>query len=211
MKYASQLKILFTETVANSGLKCSKLNRKLAEDDYFEAYLRFIDNSIHYARFNTIINNCTINGKYLNEKVNNWVKYGIFKKMYENILNKYKTHVKTKMYHIDGKVIVNKCCDQKELLGRNTKYKSKNSINLQTVTDEFGIPIGFSILSGSASEIGNMVKVLNDIDIEDANHTKKSNKHKKYFTADAGYNNRNFLQSKGDVVLIWFNKRNTTK
>ena len=110
--------------------------------------------------------------------------------MYENILNKYKNHVKTKMYHNDGKIIVNKCCDQKELLGRNTKYKSKNSINLQTVTDEFGIPIRFSILSGSASEIGNMVKVLNDIDIEDANHTKNQ------------INTKNILQQMLDMIQM---------
>ena len=57
--------------------------------------------------------------------------------------------------------------------GRNVKYKSKNSINLQTVTYEFGIPVGFGILKGSESEISNMKKILNEIEIEDVNRSKK--------------------------------------
>ena len=84
MKYSDNLIKLFTEIISKSDIKCSKLNRKLSESDYFEAYLRFIDNSIHYTRFNTIINGHKINGKYLNEKVNKWSKYCIFDKMYHN-------------------------------------------------------------------------------------------------------------------------------
>ena len=42
----------------------------------------------------------------------------------------------------------------------NTRYKSKKSICLQTVTDDWGIPLGQCILKGSDSLMGKMVDVL---------------------------------------------------
>ena len=69
-------------------------------------------------------------------------------------------------------------------------------------------------LKGSDSEISNMIKVLNEIDIENVTHLQKSNKHIKYFTGVAGCcrystENREYLNNKGYTDLIWFNKRNT--
>ena len=68
-------------------------------------------------------------------------------------------------------------------------------------------------LKGSDSEISNMIKVLNEIDIENVSNLQKSNKHKKYFTGVAGCyrstENREYLNNKGYTDLIWFNKRNT--
>ena len=66
MKYKEKLVNLF-KYICNTTIKCSIKNRKLSESDYFDAYLDFIDNSIHYSI--TIIKG--INNKYLNEKFNN--------------------------------------------------------------------------------------------------------------------------------------------
>jgi len=69
-----------------------------------------------------------------------------------------------------------------------------------------------SILKGSDSEISNMINVLDKINIKDVNYLTKSNKHRKYFTGDAGYDsnsNRAYLNNKGYTDIIWSNKRNT--
>ena len=103
-----------------------------------------------------------IKGKYLNQKVNNWRRYGLFDQMYSYTLQLYKKKNKSKIYHIDGKIITNRYCSQSNKLGRNTlgdalaislnrvqgntRYKSKKSINLQTVTDDQGVPLGQIIL-----------------------------------------------------------------
>lgn len=71
------------------------------ETVYIDAYLNFINNTIHYSRY---------------------------------------------------KIITNKYCD--------VKYKSKYIINLQIITDNFGIPIGLSFMKGSDSEVGEMIYVL---------------------------------------------------
>ena len=213
MKHIDKLKNLFYSALSKSKLKCSNKNRLLNESDYFDAYLYFINNSVHYSRYTITIKGHNIKGKYLNEKVNKWSKYGIFSLMYNDILNNYKNNFKSKIYHIDGKIITNRYCNERAKLGRNIKYKSKNSINLQSITDDYGISLGFKVLKGSDSEVSNMRTVLEEINIEDYNHSKKSNKHKKYFTGDAGYdstNNCSYLNKKGYNALIWFNKRNTS-
>lgn len=212
MIYFNKIKELFKVSLLKSNLKCTNKNRVFDELDYFDIYLEFLNNSVHFSRFSKIINNHVITGKYLNEKVNTWRKYGIIKMMYNNILNIYKENFKSnKIIHIDGKIITNKNCSENINLGRNIKNKGKNSINLQTVTDNNGIGIGFNILKGSDSEVKNMINVLEKINIEDVNHLKESNKHKKYITADAGYdssNNHTYLNELGYIPLIWHNKRN---
>lgn len=161
MKYFDKLKKLFKICLSKSNLKFTNKNRILDEEIYFDAYLDFLNNSIHFSRYSKIINDHLITGKYLNEKVNKWQKYSIIQMMYTYILDEYKKKFKSKIYHIDGKIITNKYCFEKYKLGRNIKYKSKNSINLQSINDNFGIGIGFNILKGSESEVGNMINILN--------------------------------------------------
>ena len=85
--------------------------------------------------------------------------------IYDDMLDYYKNMFTSKIYHVDGKINTNRYCQEKYKLGRNIEYKSINSIILQSVIDDFGIPFGFSVLKGS--------------DIKNYNHLKKSNKHKK--------------------------------
>ena len=114
--------------------------------------------------------------------------------------------------HSLSKIITNKYGHNPIKLGRNVKYKSKNSVNIQAITDENGICLGLSPIKGSSSEVSNVINVLDDINLDDCNKYKKSNRHKKYFIADAGYNSKNnmeYLENKGYVPIIWYNKRNT--
>ena len=213
MKYIESLKKLFLESIKETKLKeCENKFRKHKEVDYFEAYIQFLNNSTHYSRFFTTINKKNINGKYLNEKVNTWKNNNVIDVMYKLILKKYKKYYSSKCYYIDGKIITNKYGCNPLKLGRNIKYKSKNSINVQALTDAKGICLGIFSLKGSDSEVSNMIDVLNNMGIDDCNKYKKSNRHKKYFIADAGYDskgNLEYLRKKGYVPIIWHNKRKT--
>ena len=211
MKHKKIIIDIFEKCISDIKFTNSNQNRILKETDYFSAYIDFIDNSIHYSRYTTVINGHIIKGKYINEKVNKWNKSGIFKLMFERILNIYKSQYKSNIYHIDGKIVTNKYCIEQDKLGRNIKYKSKNSINVQSIVDNYGISQGFYILKGSDSEVNKMTDVINEINMPDYNYLNKSNRHKKYFTGDAGYSsfkNNIFLTKKGYKPLIWYNKRN---
>ena len=72
MKYIQELKQIFEKIISESDMKLSNKNRKLSEADYFEAYLIFCNNSIHYRHFTTVIKGEIIKGRYLNQKVNKW-------------------------------------------------------------------------------------------------------------------------------------------
>lgn len=211
MRHKKIIVDIFEKCISDIKYVHSKQNRILKETEYFSAYIDFINNSIHYSRYTTVINGHIIKGKYLNEKVNKWNKSGIFKLMFKRILDIYNSQHKSNIYHIDGKIVTNKYCDEHDKLGRNVKYKSKNSINVQSITDNYGISQGFYILKGSESEVNKMTSVIDKIYIPNYNYLNKSNRHKKYFTGDAGYNslnNNKFLIKKGYTPIIWYNKRN---
>lgn len=199
MKHKKFIADIFEKCLFDIKFKQSNQNRILYEIDYFNAYLDFMNNSIHYSRYSTMINGNIIKGKYLNEKVNKWNKSGIFKLMFERILNMYKSKIKSNILHIDGKIVTNKYCNDHHKLGRNIKYKSKKCINIQSITDNYGISNGFSILKGSDSEVNKMINVINEINIPDYSYLKKSNRHTKYFTGNAGYsslNNNEFIKKR---------------
>ena len=103
MKHYNKLIELFNNSVQELNITYSNNFRKVSEQDYFKAYLIFLNNSIHYKRFDTYINNCKISGKYLNEKVNTWRKLGIIDNMYKNIIAKYKKINTSKNCYIDGR------------------------------------------------------------------------------------------------------------
>jgi hypothetical protein len=53
MKYFDECKKLFDRAINDINYNnIYNETRKLDEIDYFDAYLHFIDNSIHYSRFN---------------------------------------------------------------------------------------------------------------------------------------------------------------
>lgn len=204
-------KELFTRALNELNYKtCNSHIRKLNGIDYFESYLHFIRNSIHYSRFEYTINGTCIKGKYLNEKVNKWQVAGIFKKMHEYAIKEYiDNNIQSRRLYIDGHIITNRYGVEK--LGRCKFYKSKNAYNLQTITDDNGITLGFDIFSANSSESKLLTEVFDKSRLSDVTKYAKSKKYKQYFIADAGYDskkNRIYLKKNGYTPLIWHNKRN---
>ena len=71
MIHFDECKNLFMRAINDLNYKnVANETRKIDEVDYFDAYLHFINNSIHYSRFNYLVGAILITGKYLNQKVN---------------------------------------------------------------------------------------------------------------------------------------------
>ena len=88
----NKLILLFNEVYNKLAFNKNNIihhTRKFKEDQYFEAYLNFLNNSIYYSRFNYSINNNIIHGKYLNQKVNTCTKLKKFENMFKTIIDKY--------------------------------------------------------------------------------------------------------------------------
>jgi hypothetical protein len=190
MKFFTKLINIFSKVI--SELKYKNINNMFRvhdEADYFLAYLNFVNNSIYYSRFEFEINGKTIKGKYLNEKVNKWVKNGIFYKIYEYVMNDYRSknkHTKHATYryvlYIDGHIITNKFGVANK--GRCVYYKSKNSYNLQVLADDHGAPLALSLNKGSAYEGHLLIDLFKKSNINDGHKYKKSKRYKQYFIAE---------------------------
>ena len=97
-------------------------NIKYSIHDYFSEIIKFASNSVYWRRHQG-----KINGRTLNNKHNEFIKAGIYKKAYKIILSKYTSKNgtnKMKYQMIDSLFVKNKfCCGN---LGRNKYYKNKS-------------------------------------------------------------------------------------
>ncbi len=185
--------LLFNQVYNNStcNIDNDHHKRKFKEEQYFEAYLHFLNNSIFYSRFEYSINGNIINGKYLNQKVNEWTKLQIFDNMFENIIKQYvsvKNLLNFKYLSIDSQFIMNKLGPTTKM-GRNVQYKSKNGVRTSCIVDKIGIPLIYSINKGSSSDslhLINMLEKLLNI-LPSPEKYKNSKKYNMYFLGDAGY------------------------
>ncbi len=97
--------------------------------------LKFLNNSIYFSRYETIINGIKITGKYLNEKVNYWNSNKIFEIMYTTIITNYIKNTNKnnfKYLSIDSQFIINKQMF-KNKVGRNIQYKSKYGLRVSAI------------------------------------------------------------------------------
>ena len=189
--------------------------RLLTETDYFRSYLFFLNNSIYYSRFTGSIKNISINGKYLNEKVNKWVNMGLFKKMYMTILRKYiknKNIANIRVLSIDSQFISNRFMN-KGNVARNKFYKNKRGLKITSIVDESGVPLSMLLDKGNKYDSKILINSVENLFIDiKANVYKNSKKYRKSMLADAGYDskeNRSYLISKHITPIIDHNKRNT--
>ena len=98
--------------------------------------------------------------------------------------------------------------------GRNTKYKSKNGINVSFITDINGTPISVGINSGNKHDSIIADKLFDNIIFVDSEtiKVKNNNKYKQILLGDAAYFNNNLhnkLRNKGYTPITDVNYRNT--
>lgn len=208
------MKINFIDILVETYKKSVNKNQNYAHNikysirDYFNEIIKFTSNSVYWRRYKG-----KIDGKTLNNKHNEFIKAGIYKKAYETILYKYISNNginKMKYQIIDSLFIKNKfCCGN---LGRNKYYKNKRGIKVSSIVDSTGIPISLICRKGQIYDSQLFKDTYNSIMI--ITKTKKYqeiNKYKQYFLADKGYdtnNIRKLLKEKGYISIIDHNRRN---
>jgi transposase len=215
----NKLILLFNEVYNKLAFNKNNIihhTRKFKEDQYFEAYLNFLNNSIYYSRFNYSINNNIIHGKYLNQKVNTWTKLKIFENMFKTIIDRYvlsNNLLNFKYLSIDSQFTMNKFGSTKNM-GRNKQYKSKYGIRTSCIVDKIGIPLIYSINKGSSHDSLHLINMLNKLltILPSPAKYKNSKKYNMYFLGDAGYDtkdNINFIKKNNITPVVLYNKRKT--
>lgn len=182
-------------------------SRKVKEIEYFKAILYVLQNHMCWSHYKG-----QINYRVLNNKHNEYIKKGFYDKLYELVLNKYLKKVGVSVFKYqstDTSFIFNKHCKG---LKRNKYYKSKRGIKISTINDANGIPLSIFCENGNEYDSNVFHNTYNKmlVNTHPEKYT-KSNKHKQYFLADAGYDSsaiRESLSDKGYYVIIPQNKRN---
>jgi len=200
-------------------INCNNMykSRKASEEEYFYSYLIFLSNSVSFSRY-VYYNERTkeyINGKYLNEKVNYWIKLNIFNEIYYDLVNFYTTsrhpHV-LKNLSVDTIFVPNRFCSRKDT-GRCVYYKSKFGLKINFVVDSDGTPIDISVAKGNENDSTIAIDRLKHIaKITKSNKYKKSIKYRRNILGDKIYDReqlRNECNKHNLNLIADFNIRNT--
>ena len=184
-------------------------NCKHTLKDYIKGIIEVLHTNISWRSYKG-----PINGRILNNKHNEFVKLGIYDKLYEECLKKYLKKNKTaklKYQSIDSTFIKNEYGIEGQ--GRNKLYKSKKGVKLSAIVDSNGIPLGISIDPSNIHDSQLVENVLQSITVNtNTRKYRNHNRYKQYFLADAAYSSayiRTYLMKKGYIPIIAHNKRNT--
>lgn len=161
-----------------------------------------------------------INGKLLNSKHNEFIKYKIYDLAYRELINKYilkNTHHKLKYLSIDTLFVKNKGIfvtryDKiNKNIGRNKFYKNKRGIKVSTIVDSNGVPLNLECFMGNSND-AKFVDRLYHNSFVDFSLVNKKYKKKSYFLGDKAYDTNNIRNlTKNHITIIDYNKRNTKK
>lgn len=176
-----------------------KRNVKYTLEEYIMGIIEVITNNISWRKYNG-----KINGRILNNKHNEFIKLGVYKKLYEMNLKKYLRKNKKrflKYLSIDSTFVENK--NGIDGTGRNIYYKNKKGRKVTAIVDTKGIPLRICISPGNKHDC-TIFKENKEI----INNASMKNQ---YFMADKGYDSneiREIIRSKGYIPIIPKRKRN---
>jgi hypothetical protein len=211
------IKIFITAVIEKSPIKNSKYahNKKYELEDYVIGILDILKNNSSWNSYSGIIN-----GNTLRKKHYEWIKLGIYEKIYKKSLNEYfKKIPKTaelKYQSIDSTFI--KDVNGSKESNYNATYKggkgsSLKGIKVTSIVTAKGIPISVNVDSGNVSDLKTLPKALDNIIIEcDTKKYSTHNRYKQYFLGDPGYDskaNHRILNKRRYKPIIKYNRRNT--
>lgn len=170
------------EKIMNIHYKKEYISRKHTELEYITGIINCIHSSIYWNAYNYQTSNGTIKGATLNSKHREYIKKGIYKEIFNEMLSKYIEGVEEiSILHTDTTFVPNKKCKEK---GRNKFYKSKNGIKISTLLDENRVPVSTVIKEGNRSDTIIFGEFEKDKNVE---KLKEKIEKKGYITADKGY------------------------
>ena len=196
--------------IVNKIIKPKKwISRKYSEKEYIKELINLTQSSLYWRRYNG-----KINGRTLNNKHHQYIKYGVYETFYKYLLNKYfkinKTN-KLKYQSIDTSFVPNKY--GVNISKRNKYYKNKRGIKISTIVDKYGIPISVFLIGAHRHDCITVNNTLMKLLIKtNTRKYKKHNRFKQYFLADKGYDTkiiRKLLKDNHYIPIIPYNKRNS--
>jgi hypothetical protein len=168
-------------------------NKKHTLEDYVMGIIEVLSNNVSWRKYNG-----KINGRILNNKHNEFVKMGVYKKLYKVNLKKYLRKNKKrflKYLSMDSSFIENK--NGVNNLGRNVYYKNKQGRKISAIVDSKGIPLNICLSPGNKHDCA--------IFKENEQMVSEASMKNQYFMADKGYDSeeiRNTLRKKGYIPII---------
>lgn len=190
-------------------------NQKYTIEDYINEILLFVKNNVYWSKYNG-----KINGKLLNSKHNEFIKYNIYELAYRELLNNYllkNTYCKLKYLSVDTLFVKNKGIfvtryDLKNKnIGRNKYYKNKRGVKVSTIVDSNGVPLNLECIMGNSHDV-KFFDHLYDNSFVNTNLVNKKYKKKSYFLGDKAYDCKNVRNlTKEHITIIDYNKRKTKK
>ncbi len=150
-----------------------------------------------------------IPGKTVYFHYQRFLKAGIFKKVYIQLLHKYSSTHRTRKFKyvsVDSSMFNNLNGMQKAK--RNPLVKSKKVTKLSALVDVNGIPFSLLLADGTKSDVKIASQHFDDLLIR----REKLETIPKYFLADAGYDCKDFkemLKENAYTPIIWKNRRNS--
>lgn len=196
------------------------------KNDYFKRNVKYSINDYAIGIIDVLRNNTSwnsysgiINGNTLRKKHNEWIKLGIYERVYEDSLKKYMKTVpiteELKYQSIDSTFIED--INGSKYASYNGIYKrrkgeSSKGIKITSIVASQGIPFSVTINQGHPYDSTLLPNAI-DKCVIDCN-TKKYQNHnrfKQYFLADSGYDskaNHELLIEKGYTPIIIQNRRN---
>jgi len=200
---------LFTKFVIKFTKPKKWRTRKYTEYEYIKELVKFVKCGVYWRRYNR-----KINGRVLNNKHHEYIKLGIYKAFYKQLLEKYFKNNKTtklKYQSIDTSFVPNKY--GVKISKRNKYYKNKKGIKISTIVDKYGIPISIFLIGAHRNDSITVNDTIMRMLIKtDTKKYKNHNRFKQYFLADKGYDTksvRDILKKKHYISIIAHNKRNT--
>lgn len=191
-----------------------KRNTKYTINDYAIGIIDVLKNNTSWNSYSGFMK-----GNTLRKKHYEWIKLGVYERVYKNSLTKYlKTTRKTdelKYQSIDSTFIED--INGSKYASYNNIYKrrkgeSSKGIKITSLVTTNGIPISVKINQGNNYDSPLLPQVVNKCVINcDTKKYSNHNRFKQYFLADSGYDskqNNEILIKKGYIPIIIQNRRN---
>ena len=178
LKFKDILKnIISKNKILNKAYNYNHPNKKYSLDLIIDEIIYVLKTGISWRNLRSSINWNTLFHHY-----RRFVKYNIFKKLFNHMRKKYTVKNKSQIHIIDSSFIQNKY--GRNYVARNKFFKNKKCTKISLITDINGIPLSLLFNKGTVHDLSFIEKHIND-----CYYSKKTNDNT-YLLADKAYESK---------------------